>query len=174
MKISARKTTFSCLDFKITGSSVGWVVTQRALLFLSSWQDRRSITTGPLTSWCCKMGSWCQVSIYMIFVHFPHCYGLSNKFLAIWNKIKYQYSEGQDWDGAIENIILATLPRSTTMFVWEGRRPSFLWGLSECWYALRVWLMPYLRLFPAITRLFLSSFGLQHFPPADQGSIGHH
>lgn len=84
------------------------------------------------------------------------------------DKIPVQRSQ-RDWDGTIENIILATLPRSTTMFAQEGRRPSFLWGLSECWYALRVWLMPYLRLFRAITRLFLSSFGLQHFPPAEPG-----
>lgn len=45
--------------------------------------------------------------------------------------------EGQDQDATAENILFATLPKSTAMFALEGRGLSLLWRLSECWYALR-------------------------------------
>lgn len=55
-------------------------------LFLAPSEKGQKITTGPLKSWCYKMGFWCHVSIYLIFGCFLHCYRLSNKFLAVWNK----------------------------------------------------------------------------------------
>lgn len=62
-----------------------WAQWSPSKLFLAP-SETGQITTGPLKSWCCKMGFWCHVNIYLILVHFLHCYGLSNKFLAIWNK----------------------------------------------------------------------------------------
>lgn len=105
----------------------------------------QKITTGPLK---CKMASWCHVSIYFTFVYFLHC--CYSEFLAAcikWDNMSVQRRErGHDRDGAIENIMLETFPRSTAMFIQERRGLSLFWRLSECWYALGVWVMTYTNL----------------------------
>lgn len=144
------------------GPSVSSVVTECTRLFQAPRETGQKITPGPLKSSC--MTSWsCHVNVHLIFLHFLCCMcSATTSWLFATREIKHstEKPEGQDQDATAENILFATLPKSTAMFALEGRGLSLLWRLSECWYALRSGLRH--------TSAFLHAIPTPYLSPAPQ------
>lgn len=96
---------------------------------------------------CCDAVMPACHAIYLIFVHFLRCYVLSHKFLAVSTReIKHQYKEARGTRPRCNcrKYFACNLAKIHSHVCTGGKGSVLIWGISACWNALRVWLMPYI------------------------------